>query len=81
MIKSRLHFEIIDNGIGIENAEKSKMKKEDHSSLGSKVTKKRIELLSDLNKQLSEVIISKFSDSEPTFYEGTRISFSIPYEI
>ncbi len=79
---SRLYFEISDNGIGIENAEKSKVSSLGHSSMGSQVTRKRIELLSELNQQLSEVIITKLiTHNEPTIYQGTRVTFSIPYEI
>jgi sensor histidine kinase YesM len=80
LIQDRLHFEISDNGIGIKNAEKSKVNKSSHNSIGSQVTQKRIELLSNLNQELSEVIISENNMSnKSTIYVGTRVSFSIPY--
>jgi len=82
LINKRLNFKICDNGIGVLNAEKSKLIKTPHNSMGTKVTKRRIELLSDLNQELSEVKIAEnnITDSS-TIYVGTCVSFSIPYRI
>jgi ligand-binding sensor domain-containing protein len=75
-----LFFEIIDNGIGIKNAEASKINKTKHKSLGTSVTKKRIQLLSELNDKMSDVIISEaFRNEHTNLYVGTRIKFNIPY--
>jgi hypothetical protein len=79
-IDDLLTFEIIDNGIGIANAQKSKVIKSNHTSLGTSVNEKRIEILGDLNKQLSKVKIKvAFPDKAPNDYVGTHVSFSIPY--
>jgi LytS/YehU family sensor histidine kinase len=76
-----LFFEIIDNGMGIKQAEKFKINKQAHTSLGSTVTKKRIDLLSDLNHELSEVKISEaFADQNLSKFVGTKVTFSIPYK-
>ena len=77
-----LIFDIIDNGIGIANAEKSKIIKSNHTSLGTSVNKKRIEILGDLNKKLSKVEIKDaFPDKDSNHYVGTHVTFSIPYII
>lgn len=75
-----LHFEISDNGIGIENAEKSKVRVKGYKSIGSEATKKRIQLLSELNNDITEVKISK-RDSNNEVFPGTVITFSVPYKI
>ncbi len=74
-----LLFEISDNGIGIENAEKSKVRVKGYKSIGSEATKKRIQLLSELNNDITEVKISKnFHKNEE--FPGTVITFSVPYK-
>ena len=78
--ENTLFIEICDNGIGIKNAEASKVKKTKHKSLGTSVTKKRIELLSELNNEMSDVTISEaFRNENDNIYVGTRITFNIPY--
>ncbi|UTW66705.1 histidine kinase [bacterium SCSIO 12643] len=76
--QNTLFIEICDNGIGIKNAEASKVKKTQHKSLGTSVTKKRIELLSELNNEMSDVTISEAFRNEKVFV-GTKIIFNIPY--
>jgi ligand-binding sensor domain-containing protein len=75
-----LFFTILDNGIGIKNAEASKIIKSqsEHTSLGTSVTKKRIELLSELNDKMSEIIMSEVDYNHGSFV-GTKIEFNIPY--
>ena len=73
-----MHFEISDNGIGIDNATKSKVKKPPHKSVGSEITRKRIQLLGDLNSDLSDIEITPLHPENNTF-TGTIISFNIPY--
>ncbi|UTW66706.1 histidine kinase [bacterium SCSIO 12643] len=78
--QNTLFIEICDNGIGIKNAEASKVKKTKHKSLGTSVTKKRIELLSELNNEMSDVTISEaFRNENEDIYVGTKITFNIPY--
>jgi ligand-binding sensor domain-containing protein len=74
-----LFFEIIDNGIGIENAEKSKVKSNKHKSIGSEATKKRIQLLSELNNEITEVQITSLNPMNAKF-TGTKITFSVPWK-
>jgi len=76
--KETLFFTITDNGIGIKNAESSKINKSKHESVGSAVTKKRIELLAELNNEMSKVTISELDTKQQTF-KGTIIKFSTPY--
>ena len=74
-----LSFEITDNGIGIEQAEKLKIRSKKHKSIGSETTKKRIQLLSELNNEITEVKFSNL-DSDLKDFPGTRITFTIPYK-
>lgn len=74
-----LYFEITDNGIGIENAEKSKVKTNGHKSIGSVATKKRIQLLSELNNGITEVKLTELHPENSEF-KGTKITFSLPYQ-
>ncbi len=76
-----LFISISDNGIGMRNSMKLKKKNTtDHTSIGTKNTKNRIELISELNAQMSKVVISDTnpSNQNPEF-TGTTIQFSIPY--
>ena len=77
-VKEILLFELTDNGIGIENSQSLKFQKNEHQSLGSEITKKRIQLLGELNSELSKIIIKPVNPKESKF-PGTRVSFSIPY--
>ena len=76
-----LYFEIEDNGIGYENAIQKK-KETKKQSFGTYVTKERIKLISRINTQLSEVMISPARTIPCTPpNEGTLIQFNIPYYI
>lgn len=78
-----LEIVITDNGVGIEKA--SCFKKENpemHKSMGTEVTKNRIQLLSELNHQMSDVIIDNaFPEDIKLGFVGTRICFTIPYQL
>jgi hypothetical protein len=75
-----LHFEISDNGIGIKNSQNLKLNKTNHQSLGSEITKSRIQLLGELNSELSKINIKPLFANNSEF-PGTVVSFSIPYII
>lgn len=80
-INSTLYFYISDNGIGIKKATSFKKKNNpEHQSIGTEVTKNRIELLAELNAQMSEVTTTeKHPEELDTGFVGTLIQFSIPY--
>lgn len=71
-------FVIRDNGIGIKNAQKSKVTADNHESLGSEISRKRIQILGELNSNLSKVQIEDI-DTRAELFVGTQITFSIPY--
>jgi len=79
-----LYFEISDNGIGIKKAKESKVgqTKTKHKSIGSVITKKRIQLLSEIHNQMSVVeIFEAFPNLTSNNYVGTIVKFNIPYII
>lgn len=80
-IENRLQLTISDNGIGIKKTLAFKANNStSHDSVGTQITKNRIQLVSELNNQISEILVSEnSSDSTNNEFVGTTIVFSIPY--
>ena len=79
--ENTLYFEISDNGIGIKKAQSFKQElRPEHKSIGTEVTKNRIELVAELHQQMSEVTVGEsFSMGDDNGFIGTVIKFNIPY--
>ena len=74
-----LKFSIEDNGIGIKSSlqeEKSKIKK--HKSIALGLTKERLRLLNDSEKQ--SPVRLKVEDLSDYGQQGTRVLFEVPYK-
>ncbi len=74
-VEEELHLEIMDNGVGIENA----IKKPDHKSHGLRITKQRINNFSNDHKKDRITIKNRFNSEGENQGTSVRIRLPIKY--
>lgn len=80
VIENELHVTIEDNGIGRAEAAEKNKSRGNHKSLGMKVTKDRLELLSQKKTSRSSVIYTDLINEKGT-PSGTRVEITMPLEL
>lgn len=80
LVNNTLFFKITDNGIGVTTSE-AQCPEKARKPYGTNVTKKRIELISNVDTELSEILIKDaYIDNETGRRYGTLVSFSLIYK-
>ena len=70
-----LYAEIIDNGVGIEEASKKKSSIKNHKSMALDITNSRVEIINKKYKTNASIKISNLSQEK---YAGTRVQIYLP---
>jgi tetratricopeptide (TPR) repeat protein len=73
-----IHFEVKDNGPGIERTAALKTEPEKHRSLATIITKERLSLLNKHKSGKISFVVSDYTD-DANIVLGARVAFAIPY--
>ncbi|MFZ2205558.1 MAG: tetratricopeptide repeat protein [Minisyncoccia bacterium] len=77
LIKNNLSVQIIDNGIGIEQAQQQKELHNSHKSMAMEITLERLKLLNKKKKKKLSFTMTDIGNKDKG-HSGTEIIFSIP---
>ncbi len=75
---SQVHFEVKDNGIGMEKSYAIKEDKKSHQSLATKITRDRLSILNKSRQGKIKLLIEELKDKVNNVV-GTQVSFNIPF--
>jgi LytS/YehU family sensor histidine kinase len=74
---NEIHFEVKDNGIGMERSFAIKEDKKSHQSLATKITRERLSILNRSKQGKIKLLIEEMKDAFNNVV-GTQVSFNIP---